>query len=195
MSRNSVSSSDRVIWSLTLRDVLLVAIVADLVVLAKGIMRLPLHVPGHSGVVIVALFIVGAGLIDRRGAGTLIGLLAGVLAVLFGLGQVALVTWVKYLGMGATVDVALLVMPGLTGSRAALVVAGAFANVAKLTAAVVIGLLLELPLGFLVWGLGYTATTHAVFGAVGGLLGYYLVRELRKVPFFAARRPAERNER
>lgn len=195
MSQSSASSTERMIGSLTLRDVLLVAIVADLIVLAKGLMRLPLHVPGHSGVVIVALFVVGAGLIGRRGAATLIGLLAGVLAVLFGLGQVALVTWVKYVAMGATVDIALLVMPGLMGSRIALIVTGVFANMAKLTAAVIVGLLLELPLGFLVWGLGYAATTHAVFGGIGGLLGFYLVRQLRKVPFFAAHRVTERDDR
>ena len=63
MSRDYASSTERMIGSLTLRDLLLVAIVADLIVLAKGLMRLPLHVPGHSGVVIVALFVVGAGLV------------------------------------------------------------------------------------------------------------------------------------
>ncbi|HOT23887.1 MAG TPA: hypothetical protein PLB30_06530 [Thermoleophilia bacterium] len=187
MSRNSASSSDRLIWSLTLRDLLLVAIVADLVVLAKSFMRIPLHVPGHSGVVIVALFVVGAGLIGRRGAATLIGLVAGVLAVVFGLGQVPLITWIKYLAMGVTVDVFLMLIPGALERRSALLVAGAFVNLGKLCSAVAVGLLLELPLGFLAWGLGYAATTHAAFGAVGGLLGFYLVRELRKVPLLAPR--------
>lgn len=187
MSRNSASSSDRLIWSLTLRDLLLVAIVADLVVLAKSFMRIPLHVPGHSGVVIVALFVVGAGLIGRRGAATLIGLVAGVLAVVFGLGQVPLITWIRYLAMGLTVDGLLLLMPGALERRAMLLIGGAFVNLAKLCSAVVVGLVLELPLGFLAWGLGYAATTHAVFGAIGGLLGFYLVRELRKVPLLAPR--------
>lgn len=189
MSRSSASAStDTVFWSFTLRDVLLVAILADLVVLAKAFLRIPLHVPGHTGVVVVALFVVAAGLIDRRGAATLVGLLAGLLAAVFGLGAVPLVTWVKYVAMGVTVDVGLLLVPGLLGRRAALMIVGAFANLAKLSAAVAIGLLLELPLGFLFWGLGYAATTHVVFGAIGGLLGFYLVRELRKVPMLAPRR-------
>ena len=187
MSRSSASASDNVFWSFTLRDVLLVAILADLIVLAKAFLRVPLHVPGHTGVVVVALFVVAAGLIDRRGAATLVGLLAGLLAAVFGLGAVPLVTWIKYVAMGLTVDVGLLMIPGLLGRKAALVVVGAFANLAKLSAAVAIGLLLELPLGFLFWGLGYAATTHVVFGAIGGLLGFYVVRELRKVPLFGVR--------
>jgi hypothetical protein len=189
MSRNSASeSTDAVFWSFTLRDVLLVAILADLIVVAKAFLRIPLHVPGHTGIVVVALFVVAAGLIDRRGAATLVGLIAGLLAAAFGLGAVPFVTWFKYVAMGLTVDVGLLLIPGLLGRRAALVVVGAFANLAKLSVAVVIGLLLELPLGFLFWGLGYAATTHVVFGALGGLLGFYVVRELRKVPLLAARR-------
>jgi hypothetical protein len=46
----------------------------------------------------------------------------------------------------------------------------------------VVGLLLGLPATVMAVGLGLAATTHAVFGAVGGLLGALVLRELRRVP-------------
>ena len=47
---------------------------------------------------------------------------------------------------------------------------------------VLVSLALRLPLGFIVLGLGWSATTHVIFGVAGGLLGALALRELRKVP-------------
>ena len=75
------------VWSLTLRDLLLIALVAALCMLAKQLLRLPVNVPGHSGVLWVALFVICRGLVDKRGTGVLLGLVAGLLAQFAGFGQ------------------------------------------------------------------------------------------------------------
>jgi hypothetical protein len=59
---------------------------------------------------------------------------------------------------------------------------GAAAHLAKLVTMTVVGLLLGLPVTVMAVGLGLTATTHVVFGVVGGLLGALVLRELRRVP-------------
>jgi hypothetical protein len=182
VSTNAPATSRRFIWSLTLRDALLVALIADLVVLGKVLINVPLHVPGHTGAVVVALFVVGRGIVGRRGAGRLMGLLAGVLLTLLGHGHAPFLEWVKYVAMGLTVDLGAAFLPGGISNKVSAAVIGALANLAKLITTLIIGVILKLPLGFLFWGLGYAATTHVVFGAIGGLLGVLLVAQLRKIP-------------
>ena len=75
------------VWSLHLRDLLLLALIAALCVFSKQLLRIPIHIPGHSGVLWVALFVVARGLVDKRGAGLLLGAVTGVLATFIGFGE------------------------------------------------------------------------------------------------------------
>jgi hypothetical protein len=170
------------IWSLTLRDLVLIALVAALCVLAKLVLRIPVHVPGHSGVLWVALFVICRGLVDKRGAGILLGGVAGVLAQFMGFGDVGPLEWTKWLAAGIVLEVLTLVLPGdLRGFLKAMVV-GAALHLGKLAALTLAGVILQVPFALLFLGLGYSATTHALFGALGGLLGASALRELRKIP-------------
>jgi hypothetical protein len=60
-------------------------------------------------------------------------------------------------------------------------VAGAIANAAKLVTSLLVSLALGVPTGYLALGLGLSATTHVVFGALGGWLGTLVLRLLRRV--------------
>jgi hypothetical protein len=57
-------------------------------------------------------------------------------------------------------------------------VAAATANVAKLMAAYLLGLALGIPAGYLALGVGVAATTHVVFGALGGFIGAFVLKRL-----------------
>jgi hypothetical protein len=170
------------IWSLTLRDLLLIALVAALCVLAKLVLRIPIHVPGHSGVLWVALFVICRGLVDKRGVGILLGMVAGVLAQFMGFGDVGPLEWTKWLAAGIVLEVLTLVLPGDLRSFAKAIVIGAALHLGKLTALTLAGLILQVPFSLLFLGLGYSATTHVLFGALGGFLGALGLRELRKIP-------------
>jgi hypothetical protein len=186
MSPSSVSGSGtRYVWSLTLRDLLVLVFAADLVVLGKGLMRVPLHVPGHSGLLIVCLFVVARGLVDKNGAGTIMGIVAGFLATVFGYGHDGLLEWTKYASMGVALDAATFLVGGRLTNLGVGLVVGALANLAKLGSMILVGVILGLPLTFLALGLGIAALSHAVFGALGGLLAAVLLRQLRRVPYFA----------
>jgi hypothetical protein len=174
------------IWSLNLRDLVFIAIIAALCMLSKLMLRIPIHIPGHSGVLWVALFIVCRGIVNKRGTGILLGIVAGVLATFMHFGGDAAFEWMKWVAAGIALDVLVVVIPGdLRGFfKAALV--GVGVHLAKLAGLIAAGLILRVPFAVLFLGLGWTATTHAVFGAIGGLLAAVLLRELRKVPMLDA---------
>jgi hypothetical protein len=174
------------IWSLTLRDLVLIALVAALCMIGKLVLRVPIHVPGHSGVLWVALFVVCRGLVDKRGAGILLGMVTGVLAQFMGFGDVGPLEWTKWLAAGVILEGLTLAIPGDLRSFPKAVVTGAALHLGKLAALTLAGVILRVPFALLFLGLGYSATTHVVFGAAGGFLGALALRELRKIPMLDA---------
>jgi len=182
-SRSTLAEAEPAyIWSLDLRDLMLIALVAALCIVGKLVLRVPLHVPGHSGVLWVGLFVICRGLVDKRGTGILLGLVTGVLAQFAGFGDVGPLEWTKWLAAGAVLELLVIVVPGDLRNLPKAMLVGAGLHVGKLAALVLAGIILRVPWAILFLGLGYSATTHVIFGAVGGLLGALALRELRKVP-------------
>ncbi len=165
-------------WGLSLRARVIIALVSALIIGAKFYLRMPLHIPGHSGLFWMALMVVGVGLVRRPGAGTLIGLLTALLATALLPGRQGLLTGVKYFIPGLLFDILVPLLGGRLDRTTVAVVIAAAANVAKLATAYVIGLVAGIPSGFLALGLGFASTTHLVFGALGGLLGSLVLRRL-----------------
>jgi len=170
------------IWSLNLRDLLLIAVVAALCMLSKLVLRIPIHVPGHSGVLWVALFVICRGLVNKRGSGVLLGAVAGLLAQFMAFGDVGPLEWTKWLAAGVVLEVLTLVLPGDLRSFPKAIVVGAALHLGKLAALTLAGVILQVPWALLFLGLGWSATTHVLFGAIGGFLGALALRELRKIP-------------
>jgi len=67
---------------LTTRELVSLALIAALIVGAKITLNMPLHTPGHSGLFWMAFLVIGRGLVRKPGAGTLLGLVSGLLAVI-----------------------------------------------------------------------------------------------------------------
>lgn len=158
---------------------MVIALVSALIIAGKFFLRIPLHIPGHSGLFWMALMVVGVGLVDRRGAGTLIGLLTAILATFFlpG-GSQGILVGLKYFIPGVLFDVMTPLLGGRLDRVAVAVVIAASANVAKLGTAYIVGVIAGLPGGFLALGLGVAATTHLIFGALGGLVGSLVLSRL-----------------
>jgi hypothetical protein len=174
------------VWSLTLRDLLLIALIAALCILAKLVLRIPIHIPGHSGVLWVALYVIGRGLVDKRGAGVLLGIVTGLLATFAGFGDTGPLEWVKWVAAGVILEVLVLVLPADLRSWLKAAIVGAGLHLGKLAGLTLAGLILRLPFAVLFLGVGFSATTHVLFGIAGGLLGAAVLRELRKIPFLDA---------
>ena len=161
---------------------MLIALIAALCMLSKLLLRIPLHVPGHSGVLWVALFVICRGLVDKRGSGVLLGVVTGVLAQFMGFGDVGPLEWTKWVAAGLILEALTFLIPGDLRSFPKAIVVGAGLHLGKLAALTLAGVILQVPFALLFLGLGYSATMHAVFGALGGFLGALALRQLRKIP-------------
>jgi len=166
-------------------DLLLLGMLGALVVAANLALRLPIKMPGHSGLVWMALLVTARAIVPKLGAATTAGLMSGLLAAFAGLGDKGpLDTILSYTAAGVGVDiVAFLLGPPVRALPC--VVAGLAGNLAKLGVKILLELWIGIPTGFLLVGRLYPTFTHVVFGLAGGYLGFLVVRALERAGFFA----------
>ena len=163
-------------------ELLVLALFAALVVAGNVALRLPVKLPGHSGVVWMAVLVTARGIVPKLGAAATVGLLSGLLAAFMGVGDKGgLDTLVSYAAAGAAVDLVVAIAPASALTSA---VAGLAGNLAKLGMKVLLELWIGIPTGFLVVGRSYPAATHAVFGLAGGYLGHLVLGSLRRAGLF-----------
>lgn len=166
-------------------QLILMALFAALVVVAKIALRLPLQLPGHSGLFWVAILVVASQVVPKPGSTSLVGLTSGLLAAFLGLGDFgALDTLLSYTLAGVGVDLALLLLRNPENLVVAALV-GVTGHLAKFLVKWLIGMISGAPLGFVALGLARSLLSYIVFGALGGLLGGLTLIALRKAGFFA----------
>ncbi len=167
---------------ITTRELTALALVSALVVLGKFFIRLPIQVPGHSGIFWMALLVVGRGIVRRPSAGSLMGFVSGVLALALVPGKEGVLVALKYFAAGASLDVyVFFIGDAALRSPFGALVGGAVSNVSKLVTSLLLGLALGVPGGYLAVGMGVAAATHVFFGALGGLLGAIVLGRLDKL--------------
>ena len=167
-------------------QLILLALLAALIVVAKIALRLPLQLSGHSGIFWMAIVIVAAGVVHKPGAATLVGLTSGLLAAFLGLGDFgALNTLLSYTAVGLGTDLALWLLGGNPESLAVAVLAATFGHMSKFLVKWGMGVVTGAPLGFVALGLLKAMIGYLIFGALGGFLGALTLRALKRAGFFA----------
>lgn len=166
-------------------QLVLLALFAALVVVAKIALKTPLQLPGHSGLFWMAIVVVAAGVVPKPGAVSLVGLTSGILASFLGLGDFgALETLLSYTVVGVGADLALWLLRDIN-NLAVCALLGALAHLGKFLVKWGLGAVTGAPLGFVALGLARSLVSYVIFGALGGLLGGLTLRALRKAGFFA----------
>ncbi len=166
-------------------ELLLLALLSSLVVVSNVALRLPIHMPGHSGVVWMALLVIARAVVPKAGAATVAAAFSGIAAAVLGVGDKGpLDTLLSYAAAGVGVDLVVAAVRPVEGVVAC-VAAGATGNLAKLGVKVLLELGIGIPTGFVLIGRLYPAVTHIVFGLLGGYLGFLVVKALRRAGFFA----------
>jgi ABC-type thiamin/hydroxymethylpyrimidine transport system permease subunit len=166
-------------------QLVLLALFAALIVVAKIALKTPLQLPGHTGVFWMAIIVVAAGVVRKPGAASLVGLTSGILAAFLGLGDFgALETLLSYTMVGISTDLALLLLRNLD-SLAVCMLVGALGHLGKFLVKWALGVVTGAPLGFIALGLARSMVTYIIFGALGGLLGGLTLKALHRAGFFA----------
>ena len=167
-------------------QLILLALFAALIVVAKIALRLPLQMSGHSGIFWMAIVIVGVGVVHKPGAASLMGLTSGLIAAFLGLGDFgALNTFLSYTAVGVGTDLALWLLGGNPENLIAATLAATFGHLAKFLVKWGMGVVTRAPVGFIALGLLRALIGYVIFGALGGLLGALTLRALRRAGFFA----------
>jgi hypothetical protein len=165
-------------------ELILLALFSALVVVAKIALRLPVQLPGHSGLFWMAIVVVAGGVVPKRGATSLVGLTSGLIAAFLGMGDFgALNTFFSYTMVGVGTDLALWLLQDAQNLVAA-ALAGALGHFAKFLVKWVFGILSGAPLGFVALGLTWSVINYILWGTLGGLLGALTLRALRRAGFF-----------
>jgi hypothetical protein len=166
-------------------QLILLALFSGLVVVAKISLRLPLQMPGHSGLFWMAIVIAAAGIVPKRGAASLVGLTSGILAAMLGLGDLgALNTFMSYALLGVGTDLTLLLV-GNPENLVSAILAGTLGHLAKFLVKWGFATLTGAPAGFVALGLARSIAGYIIFGALGGVLGALTLQALRRAGFFA----------
>lgn len=166
-------------------ELLLLGMFAALIVVGNVTLRFPIKMPGHSGIVWMALLVTVRAVVPKAGTASTVGLLSGLIAALVGVGDKgALDTFLSYAAAGVGTDVIASVTE-LPGHAFACAAAGAAGNLAKLGTKTLLELWIGIPAGFLALGRLFPAITYTVFGLAGGYLGFLVIGALRRAGFFA----------
>ena len=167
-------------------QLILLALFAALIVVAKIALRLPLQLSGHSGIFWMAIVIVAAGVVPKVGAASLVGLTSGIIAAFLGLGDFgALNTFLSYTMVGVGTDLALLLLGRNPENLVVAMIAATFGHFCKFLVKWGMGVLTGAPVGFVALGLVRAVIGYVVFGALGGLLGALTLKALRRAGFFS----------
>lgn len=175
----TVSVSERFIFKLGLADVLRLTMFGTLVSISKYIARIPLHLPGHSSIYWMGILVLGKGLIPAFGSGIIMGAVSGVLAVLLGLGKEGVFVFFKYFVPGLLLDFLGPIFNNKLENPFVGIICSSLISLSKLVINLVLGILLQLPMGFLALGLGFSSCTHILFGAAGGFIASVLIKRLK----------------
>jgi ABC-type thiamin/hydroxymethylpyrimidine transport system permease subunit len=163
------------------RELTTIALVAVLVLVAKTVLRMPIKVSGHAGVLWIAALIVGRYVVRRPGAATLMGFIGGTLIAIFQPGDAgAMFTVAKYVLPGLVLDVLAPLLDDRFDRAIPAMLAGGLAHASKVAVDLVEGHIAGLRGPLLFTGLTISLVLHIAFGALGGLVAALALRTLIK---------------
>jgi hypothetical protein len=158
-----------------------IALVAVMILLGKTLLRMPISVSGHAGVLWIAALLIGRGVVRRPWSATLMAVIGGLLVAVAQPNDSGLFfTVAKYAAAGLVLDALAPMLGGRFDRLLPAVVAGAAAHAGKVVVDLVQGLVAGVPAGVLAAGLTASTALHIAFGALGGLLAALVLRALMR---------------
>lgn len=162
-----------------LREALFLSFCATFIVIAKAILRLHLHVTGHSMLFTMFFLILARGAVPRKGAATFVGLIAGLLSLILGMGaKSGPLVVLKFLLPGLVIDIAAALYPMLAHRYIACVIAAAAAAGSRVIILAMVDWLVGMDLELVLQHIVLSSIMNIAFGAIGGAMVPPVVRRL-----------------
>jgi len=164
---------------LSLKESLFLGFCAVFIVFGRAAFRLHLSVPGHAMFFTIFFLILARGCVPAWFAATLTSLLAGVAAVLLGLGKGGPLILAKFVLPGVVIDVGAALAPGMFQSYALCVLVAAAASSTKSLETYVVDVLLGMDKSVMIRHVLLEGVSAIPFGIAGGLLVPPVIRKLK----------------
>ncbi|VBB46941.1 conserved membrane hypothetical protein [uncultured Desulfatiglans sp.] len=162
----------------TLQEGLCIAFCATFVVIARAALRLHLNIPGHAMFFTIFFIMLGRGCVARFGAATLVGLVAGFVCMLLGMGKGGPLMILKFALPGLVVDLAAAFHPALFSSLLWSVVTGALASATRFGTVALVDGLMGMDKTVVLQHALLSASFSMLFGALGAAMVPAVVRRL-----------------
>lgn len=180
MTKKLSNKTINTFWGLTLRESVTVSIFGASIALSKLLIKIPLKIPGHSGLVWMILLTICCLQFNKGRAGSLAGFISGALVFFLFPGKDGLLTFFKYFLPGLSLDVFLFFLPKIRNKWYLITLASSVSYVTKILVDLVSGLINKIPLPVLIVSLKVFLFNHIIFGFLGGLFGYIIYKKLPK---------------
>jgi hypothetical protein len=162
------------LWGLTLREAIIATLFGVLIAISKTIIRLPINIPGHTGLFWMAVLTTGCLYLGKRGSGFLMGIISGMICLILTPGKEGIFVFFKYFLPALSMDIIFWVIPSAFKKWYYLGLIAAFCHCTKLVVNYVSGLILHLPMNFVVLGIKVSIINHIGFGFGAGVLAYLI---------------------
>ncbi|XFO66780.1 hypothetical protein SPSIL_029400 [Sporomusa silvacetica DSM 10669] len=162
------------IFGMSLTQALVVTTFGVVAAIGNMASKLPLHIPGHRGLLIILALTACCIMIRKPGAGTLAGFIGGFVTVFVAPGVKGIFAFFDFLLPGILMDVFVSVIPISVSKWYMIGAAAGLAHLAKLLASYILADILNLPMSFLSLGLSVVLVSHLIIGFIGGVIAYFV---------------------
>ncbi|MBW2558179.1 MAG: hypothetical protein JRD69_04990 [Deltaproteobacteria bacterium] len=165
--------------NLTLSEGLWLGFCATFMIVTKAIFRLHLHLTGHAMFFTIFFFLLGKGTVKKKWGATFIGLIAGILALLLGMGKDGPLVIVKYVVSGLVIDAACILYPRVLESYVGCALVAAVASTSKVLTLVIVEMLAGMDGALIMQHAAIASVMNMIFGILGSLAVPSIIRRLK----------------
>lgn len=163
----------------TLHDALFIGFCATLLVALKGMLRLKLGLTGHSMFLMTFFYLICYGAVGKKGAITVCGVLAGLMAMMLSVGKGGPFIVLKFALPAAAMDLCLLVLPTVLALRWRCIILALVGTVAWASKGTIEDILVGLSFEVVLLQLGKSLVFGGFFAVLAALLVPPVLQRLR----------------
>jgi hypothetical protein len=162
-----------------LRDVIFLGFCATFIVVSRAGLRLHLNIPGHAMFFTMFFLILASGCVPKMWASTIVGIVAGSLLVLLGLGKEGPFMIIKFVVPGFLVDCCRLIYPKMAVSSIACAIVGIIGSASRFLTIIITDMIARVEWAIIIEHALITSLLGMAFGGLGALMVPPIIRRLQ----------------